>query len=124
MINMQIKFVKIFPYLLFYTDKLPEGFAGCANAFVVRIRPAYKDDVGLGVHEAQHILQWWYSLGFSSILYLLSKRFRLWAEVKCYKVQLEYAADRELARRAYALRIAEHYNLGISVSEALDALGG
>lgn len=36
--------------------------------------------------------------------------FRLWTEVKCYKVQLEYAADRDLARRAYALRLAAHYN--------------
>jgi len=111
-------------YWIYYTDGVPSGSAGCANGPVIRIRPAYKNDKGLLFHEIEHIRHWWYSLGFSSILYLLSKRFRLWAEVKCYKVQLEYAADRDLARRTYALRLAAHYNLGISVSEALDALGG
>ncbi|MFH1625602.1 MAG: hypothetical protein ABID54_10695 [Pseudomonadota bacterium] len=111
-------------YSLQYTDSMPDWKAGYSRAWFVRIRPAYKDDKGLLAHEIEHTRHWWYSLGFSSILYLLSKRFRLWVEVNCYKVQLEYAADRELARRAYALRIAEHYNLGITVGEALIALGG
>jgi len=26
-------------YLLFYTDNLPENSNGCANAFIIRIRP-------------------------------------------------------------------------------------
>ena len=111
-------------YLLFYTYNVKEGSAGQAKGPVIKIRPAYKDDVGLLAHEVEHVRHWWCSLGFSSILYLLSKRFRLWAEVKCYKVQLEYAADRELARRSFALRLATHYNLGITVGEALIALGG
>ena len=111
-------------YLLYYTESVPEGSAGCANAFVIRIRPAYKDDKGLLAHEIEHVRHWWYSLGFSSILYLLSKRFRLWAEVQCYKVQLEYAADRDLARRSFALRLATNYDLDITVSEALIVLGG
>ena len=111
-------------YNLHYTDSMPDWKAGYSRAWSVRIRPAYKNDKGLEAHEVEHVRQWWYSLGFSSILYLMSKRFRLWAEVKCYKVQLEYTADRDLARRAYALRLAAHYNLGITVSEALDALGG
>jgi len=111
-------------YSLKYTDDMPDWKAGYSRAWFVRIRPAHKNDKGLEAHEAEHVRHWWYSLGFSSILYLLSKRFRLWAEVKCYKVQLEYAADRDLARRVYALRLAAHYNLGITISEALDALGG
>jgi len=111
-------------YNLRFTDSMPDWKAGYSRAWFIRIRPEYKEDKGLLAHEIEHTRHWWYSLGFSSILYLLSKRFRLWAEVQCYKVQLEYAADREEARRAYALRLAAHYTLGITVSEALIALGG
>jgi len=111
-------------YTLKYTDDMPEWKAGYSKVWFIGIRPAYKDDKGLEAHEVEHVRHWWYSLGFSSILYLLSKRFRLWAEAQCYKVQLEYAADREEARRSFALRLATHYNLGITVGEALIALGG
>ena len=111
-------------YSLRYTDNMPDWKAGYSKAWFIGIRPAYKDDKGLLFHEIEHVRHWWYSLGFSSILYLLSKRFRLWAEVNCYKVQLEYAADRELARRSFAIRLATNYDLDITVSEALIALGG
>jgi len=110
-------------YSLKHTDSMLDWKAGYSRAWFVRIRPAYKDDKGLEAHEVEHVRHWWYSLGFSSILYLLSKRFRLWAEVKCYKVQLEYAADREEARRSFAIRLATNYDLDIIVSEALIALG-
>jgi len=111
-------------YSLRYTDNMPDWKAGYSRAWFIGIRPAYKDDKGLLFHEIEHVRHWWYSLGFSSILYLLSKRFRLWAEVNCYLVQLKYAADRGLARRSFAIRLATNYDLDITVSEALIALGG
>jgi len=111
-------------YSLKYTDSVPSGSAGYARMWFIRIRPAYKDDKGLLEHEKVHVRQFWRTFGFHGLLYLFSKRYRLNAEVEAFMVQLEYAADREEARRSFALRLATHYNLDITVSEALIALGG
>jgi len=80
-------------YLIIYTDRLPAHANGCANAFIIRIRPGHKDDRGLLEHEKVHIRQWWRTLGLHSLLYLLSKRYRLWAEVRAYRRQLEYSPE-------------------------------
>ena len=90
---MQVKTYRLFPYLLIYTDKLPYNSNGCANAFVVRIRNSRKDDLGLEFHEATHARQWWRTLGLHSLLYLISKRYRLKAEVEAYREQLTYRPD-------------------------------
>lgn len=114
-------------YSLKYTDKMPEWKAGYSKAWFIRIRPAYKDDLGLLAHEEEHVRQWWVTLGISSILYLLSRRYRLWAEVKAYKEQLRWypAADhQDEARRAFAIRLANHYGLDITIGEAFEVLGG
>ncbi|MDP3651039.1 MAG: hypothetical protein Q8R67_05080 [Rhodoferax sp.] len=42
-----------------YTDKLPPNVGGAANAFVVRIRPKYRDDAGIHAHELVHVMQFW-----------------------------------------------------------------
>ena len=81
-------------YLLFYTDNLPENSNGCANAFIIRIRPSCKGDEGLLAHERVHVSQWWRTLGLHSLLYLVSKRYRLRAEVEAYRKQLEYPHPR------------------------------
>ena len=77
-------------YLLVYTDRLPQNSNGCANGPIIRIRPAYKGDEGLKQHEICHVHQWWRTLGLHSLLYLVSKRYRLRAEVEAYRKQLEY----------------------------------
>ena len=78
------------PHILFYTDWIKEGRGGVTNAFVIRLRPKYKDDEGIYQHELVHVKQWWRTLSFTSFLYLLSKRYRLKAEVEAYRKQLEY----------------------------------
>lgn len=42
-----------------YTDDLPEDIGGRANAFIVRIKTKYKDDVGIHNHEYTHVNQFW-----------------------------------------------------------------
>jgi hypothetical protein len=74
-----------FPGLLFYTEKLPAGCGGCANGPIIRIRPRYQNDKGLHEHEAEHVRQWWRTLGLHSLLYLVSRKYRLWAEVAAYR---------------------------------------
>lgn len=87
---MTLHLYKCFPYLLIYTDNLPECSGGCANGPVVRIRNKYRDDKGIEMHEAEHVRQWWKTLGLHSLLYLLSKKYRLKAEVEAYKEQLKW----------------------------------
>jgi len=141
-------------YSLLYTDKVPEGSAGYASMWFIRIRPEYKDDKGLLEHEICHVKNFWLNFFVSAAIltgiafgiyhfypspyvfcpiplsiitdWALYKipRFRLWEEVKCFRVQMEYAEDKEAARQAFALRLATHYDLGITVGEALYALGG
>lgn len=121
---MKVRRVKIFPYLLFYTDSVPNGSAGCANAFVVRIRPEYKEDKGLEAHEAIHIAQFWRTLGFHSLFYLFIKRYRLAAEVEAFRVQLTFCNewDKEINRQTFAERIATKYGIKISAEEAYKLL--
>ena len=113
------------PYLLFYTDNIPSGSAGCANAFVIRIRPEYKNDEGILRHEAEHVRQWWCTLGLHSLLYLLVKSYRLYAEVRAYREQLKYLPainHVEQSRKLYAGFISRDYGLDISVEEAENKL--
>ena len=68
----------------------PEGSNGCANACFVRIRKGYENDRGLLEHEKVHVWQFWRTLGLHPFLYLLSKRYRLTAEVEAYREQLRW----------------------------------
>ena len=138
-----------FPAIIFYTDKLPEGTGGCANAFIIRIRTKYRDDEGIHQHELFHVRNWFAntllsliviaSLSFfllpqpwtwatltlclfvDSILYLIP-RFRQWEEIAAYKVQLKYPPatdDRDYYSALYAGFISEDYGLSISPEEVL-----
>lgn len=91
--------------VVIYTDWLPTNSDGCANAFVIRIRPDHRGDTGLLAHEQVHVSQWWRTLGLHSLLYLCSKRYRLKAEVEAYREQLRYphpTLSRDQQRDLYA----------------------
>ena len=106
--------------LTFYVDSLPDGFAGMANAFIIRILKSHKGDTGLYVHELEHVKQWFRTLGMHSFLYLLSDRYKLWSEVQAYKVQSGYYAEDR--RAMFARFIATRYNISITEVEALERL--
>ena len=88
------------PSVTFYTDRLPDGVGGDAHGPVVRIRPIYRNDVGIHQHEQTHVNQWWIvglvsaallalispvlsplGIGTHPLLYATVRRYRLWAEV-------------------------------------------
>jgi hypothetical protein len=52
----------ILPHLTIYTDNLPPNVGGTAQGFLVKIRPKYKDDVGIHNHEYKHVKQWYKAL--------------------------------------------------------------
>ena len=84
-------------YTLTYTTDLPPNSNGCANGPIIRIRPAYKGDEGLKQHEICHVHQWWRTLGLHSLLYLVSKRYRLRAEVEAARRDVKFMKE-EAAR--------------------------
>lgn len=108
-------------YSLKYTDKVKEGSRGQARAWFIRIRPRYRYDKGLLEHEKTHVRQFWQTFGLHSLLYLLSKEYRLDSEAQAYKVQLEYLPYYDLKeeyRISYAKAISTKYGLKISEVEA------
>ena len=112
-------------YSLRYTDDMPDNQAGYARAWFIRIRPRYKDDKGLMAHECKHVAQFWHSIGFHGMFYLLSKKYRLNCEVEAYKEQLKYAPailDPERYRDMYAGFIANDYGLDVKKEEVLERL--
>jgi len=112
---MKIKTVyKILPAIVIYTDHVPEGSAGCANAMIVRIRPEYEGDEGLLQHELTHVKQAYRLLIlFHSLLYLFDDSYRLHAEVESYRKQLEYSQDKVTDTARFAGFISEKYDLDI-----------
>lgn len=139
-----------YPTWTIYTDNMPAKFGGCAGAFVVRIRPKYRDDAGLHAHEDEHVRQWYAGVLIGALVacvmaylpglwlwsafwplaliagcflhplaYLLP-RYRLWAEVRAYRIQLNhYPDDRS---RLFAGFLASKYRLEITPGEALNVI--
>ena len=112
-------------YTLFISNEvIPEGSAGCTKAWFIYIRPAYKEDRPLLEHEKIHVRQFWRTLGFHALFYLLSKTYRLNAEVEAYRVQLSYCNewDKEINRQKFAERISTKYGLDITEEDAYKLL--
>ena len=108
-------------HLVFYTNNVKPGFAGQANAFVIRIRPEYKEDKGLLEHEKVHVKQFWRTLGLHGLFYLLSKKYRLKAETEAYREQLCWPpaiAERAKCLDHYSNFLSQKYGLNITAAEA------
>ncbi len=134
------------PSAVFYTDKLPEGVGGDAHGPVVRIRPKYRSDEGIHRHELEHVQQWWVvslvsvvllavvfgmsmmvlsAIGVHSLLYMLVRPYRQWAEVRAYRIQMRYpnASGVPLSLDSAALRLTNvRYKFGLTVEQAKQLL--
>tara|TARA_R110002126_G_scaffold170799_3_gene319651 strand:+ start:921 stop:1304 length:384 start_codon:yes stop_codon:yes gene_type:complete len=119
------------PHLRLESDRVAHA---ATNAFVIRTNPLYKNNVGLYMHEYEHVKQFYFAwlmgsavvcfiympalpvaFGTHSLLYLTVKKYRKWCEVKAYRKQIKvngYGTD------FYAKALANDYNLGISFIEA------
>ncbi len=131
--------------LTFYTDDMPIGFGGYTRAFLVYIKPKYKDDVGLHEHEYMHVKQWWVTtflsclaiylaslhfgfdagfslvgIGFYSILYDAIPWFKLRMEVQAYRKQMQCYPDDRSTFFAYV--IANKYDLKVSADKVIKML--
>lgn len=98
--------------LTFYTNRVPEPFAGYAIGPVILIVPSRKDDRPLYLHEVQHVKQFFWTLGLHGLLYHFVRRYRLWAEATAYAVQVRAGDDLDrmagfMARDVYRLDITQ-----------------
>ena len=135
------------PHIVNYNTRPKMG--GEANLFVVNIRPEYKNDVGLHVHEYTHVVQWYICLALTlllalisllspattplsillaiispathSLLYSLVPKYRLKCEVSAYRKQLaRYPTN---TSNEFAIEaLTTKYNLKISREEAVRLL--
>ena len=111
-------------YWLRYTDNMDENFAGITRAFVISIRPKYKDDKGLLEHEKTHVRQWYKTLGLHGLLYAFWRTYRLNCELEAYKEQMQYAPDLKVAVDKFADFLANKYGLDITIDRAVYLLRG
>lgn len=102
-------------FKVIYTNDIPEGFAGTARLWFIKIRPSRKDDAGLLEHEKEHVRQFWRFSLFHCLAYGRLDRYTLWCEVRAYRKQLEYSPG-DLEK--YAGFICEKYGLNLTKEEA------
>ena len=108
------------PLTIYSARFVQPGFAATTRGPVIFVRPEYRNDRGLLEHERVHVRQWLRTLGMHSLLYALSKDYRLGAEVEAYREQARHYPDDR--RPMFARAIAEKYGLDISPDAALKRL--
>lgn len=97
------------------TEWVPHGFDAITCWPFIFVRPAQRDNAALIEHELVHyreqrwITPWWV------LRYLLSRKFRLAAEVRAYRRQIELGG----ITQDQAAQMLTHYRLGITVDQAL-----
>ena len=83
------------------TNLIPKGFSACSLWPFIFVRPEQRSDIALIEHELVHYReQAWIMPGWV-LMYLVSRKFRLAAEVRAYNRQIEMGGfTREQAAHA------------------------
>ena len=104
--------------MIIYTDRfIPAGFdAHAIFAPLILIRPNRRGDAGIIAHERRHAKDVWLcGWLICGLLYLLSRRFRCWFEVRGYREEIRINPDRLLWA---AESLANDYKLPIGFNRA------
>ena len=100
------------------TNLIFKGFSAFSLWPFIFVRPEHRNDTALIEHELVHYREQAWIMPIWVVLYLVSRKFRLAAEVRGYTRQIELGGiTREQA--AHALL---SYRLGISYGKAMQAL--
>ena len=106
------------PEMIVCTNLVPKGFSACALWPLILVRPEHRNDTALIEHELVHYREQAWIMPVWVMLYLVSRKFRLAAEVRAYTRQIELGGiTREQA--AHALL---SYRLGITLNKAMQDL--
>lgn len=142
------------PALVWYADGLAEGIGAMSLAFVVVVRPKYRDDRGLHEHEFEHVAQWYAVLAAALLAALVAslqtqpgaaaglllasvglhgflcrhwRKFRLLCEAQAYGRQIRFPDRRGsyLSLVDAAARLCStRYDLRLSRDEAMAWISG
>ncbi len=115
------------PKVVYSNKFIPKRFAGITYQIpftkhsIIIIRPKYKKDEGLLIHELTHAKQIENDI-FWNIKYNFKRKNRLCYEVEAFKNQMNQYYNEHLD--FFAKFLAENYNLKISIEEAKKYLSG
>ena len=100
------------------TRFIPKGFVACSLWPFILVKPEERGNVALIEHELVHYREQAWIMPAWVLLYLVSRRFRLAAEIRAYTRQIALGGvSREQAAQALL-----GYRLGITLATALKAL--
>ena len=100
------------------TNLIPQGFSAVCLWPFIFVRPEHQADTALIEHELVHYREQAWITPVWVLLYLVSRKFRLAAEVRAYIRQIELGG----VTREQAARALLSYRLGISYWKAMQAL--
>ena len=104
--------------MIISTRFVPKGFSACSLWPFILVRPERRRNVALIEHEMVHYREQAWIMPMWVLLYFVSRKFRLAAEVRAYNRQIELGGlSREQAAQALL-----GYRLGISLDKAVRAL--
>lgn len=95
------------------TKLIPRGFSACSLWPFIFVRQEHRSDIALIEHEVVHYREQAWVL-----LYLVSRKFRLAAEVRAYTRQIALGG----VTREQAAHALLSYRLGIIYGKAMQAL--
>ncbi|MDB5742418.1 MAG: hypothetical protein JWR68_733 [Polaromonas sp.] len=104
--------------MIISTHLVPKGFSACALWPFILVRPEHRHNDALIAHELVHYREQAWIMPAWVLLYLVSRRFRLAAEVRAYRRQIALGG----VTREQAAHALLSYSLGISYGKAMQAL--
>ncbi|NDP63462.1 hypothetical protein [Polaromonas sp.] len=100
------------------TNLIPKSFSACCLWPFIFVRPEQSSNNALIEHELVHYREQAWITPVWVILYFVSRKFRLAAEVRAYTRQIEFGGVTQ-EQAAHALL---SYRLGITYEKAMQAL--
>ena len=100
------------------TNLIPKGFSAVSLWPIIFVRPEHRNDTALIEHELVHYKEQTWITPVWVLLYLVSRKFRLAAEVRAYTRQIELGGVTQ-EQAAHALL---SYRLGITYGKAMQEL--
>lgn len=104
--------------MIVVTHLVPKGFSACSWWPFIFVRPEQRCDSALIEHELVHYREQAWITPVWVALYLVSRKFRLAAEVRAYKRQIALGG----VTREQAAHALLSYRLGITYGKALRVL--
>ena len=117
---------KVLPAFIIYTNRfIDDGFSGKAFGNIILIKPHYKNDKCLLMHELVHVKQFYKTFGLHSVLYKLSEAYRLKCEIEAYTETIkckEYTNENQF--RWIVKSLSNNYDLSYTYEEINKLLNG